>query len=593
MNRASRREFLRRAGVTAGLTGYSFAHAKSAPAPPNVILVLTDDQGYGDLSCHGNPVLKTPAMDRLHGESVRFTDFHSAPMCSPTRGQLMSGMDAAHNHVTATDTGRSLLRSELPTMANVFAASGYATGMFGKWHLGDNYPYRPMDRGFQEARYHLGGGMMSVSDYDNDYFNGRYQDNGVAKHFSGYCTDFWFDEAMKWMRQCSKQRNPFFCYLPSNAPHSPLWVAEKYAAPYREPGLPADYFGMIANLDENLAKLESFLAAGGLRENTILIFMTDNGTASGARVFNAGMRGTKTQFYDGGHRVPCFVRWPAGGLNRPADIDTPAQVQDVLPTLIDLCGLKKPGNAKFDGQSLAGLLKGSRDARLADRMMVVQYGVHLEKWDASVIWGKWRLIKGTELYDFQADAGEEKNLASQHPEIVGKMREHYERWWAGVEPTLSEVCPITIGSTKENPAVLSCADWEECGCRNSSVPTLVRKGQGAPQGGPWNVLVERGGEYEIALRRWPNFVMEVPLNASYPEKKLTVATLEAGTALPIAAAKLTVGEQQFATKTKAADSAAVFRVKLTTGQKTKIQGWFQDSSGKDLCGAYYAQVRRL
>jgi len=146
------------------------------------------------MSCHGNPVVKTQAIDRLHSESVRFTDFHVAPMCSPTRGQLMSGMDALRNRARATDTGRSLLRTDVPTMANVFAGAGYVTAMFGKWHLGDNYRYRPMDRGFDVAKYHLGGGMVSVSELDNDYFDGTYQDNGQAKRFSGYRTDFWFDE---------------------------------------------------------------------------------------------------------------------------------------------------------------------------------------------------------------------------------------------------------------------------------------------------------------------------------------------------------------------------------------------------------------
>ena len=189
----TRRTFLQTLPIAATL--------RAAPTKPNVIILLTDDQGYGDLSCHGNPVLRTPNMDKLHSESVRFVDFHAAPMCTPCRGQLMSGVDALHNKATSVTAGRAVLRRDLPTMADTFAAGGYRTGLFGKWHLGDHYPYRPMDRGFHEAKYFRGFGMSSAPEFDNDYFDGHYLDKGVSKQFKGYCTDFWFGEAMKWMRE--------------------------------------------------------------------------------------------------------------------------------------------------------------------------------------------------------------------------------------------------------------------------------------------------------------------------------------------------------------------------------------------------------
>ena len=591
MNSSTRREFLSLTSMTAGATGLSFAQTKGGAKRPNVLVVLTDDQGYGDFSCFGNPVLRTPAMDRLHSQSVRFTDFHSAPMCTPTRGQLLSGLDAAHNCATATDTGRALLRRDIPTMADIFAANGYSTGIFGKWHLGDSYPYRPMDRGFHEAKYHLGGALVSAPELVNDYFNGSYRDNGVVKRFSGYCTDFWFGEAMKWMTNRRKSGNPFFCYLPTNAPHAPLWVEEKYAAPYRKPGLPAEYFGMLANLDENLAKLAVFLDANDLSENTILVFMTDNGGSSGTRVFNARMRGQKMDVYDGGHRVPCFVRWPAGRLAAPQDIHVPAQMQDVLPTLIDLCELKPPAKAKFDGQSLASLLRGTSKP-LADRMLMVQYGRVLTKWDAAVIWGKWRYIKGQELYDFHADPEEKADLSARQPEVVAKMRAHYEEWWAGLGPARDEFLPVSIGADHENPVTLTCVDWQDCGCRNSSTREVIANGQGGPRGGPWGVLIEKDGLYEIALRRWPK-ELNLALSAPCPEKIMTVATLKAGQAFPIAAAKLLAGTKELSSKTAAGDAAAVFRVKLKGGARMRLHGWFQDAGGKDLCGAYFADVRRL
>ena len=561
----------------------SLAAPALAASRPNVIIVLTDDQGYGDLGCHGNPVLKTPNLDRLHAESIRFTDFHSAPMCTPTRGQLMSGQDALRNKATSVTAGRAVLRRDLPTMADVFKSSGYRTALFGKWHLGDAYPYRPMDRGFEVAKYHLGWGLSSAPEFDNDYFNGRYRDQGVVKQFQGYCADFWFDEAMSWMRN---QKEPFFCYLPTNTPHAPAWVADKYSAPYKQPGVPAAFFGMIANLDENLGRLEEFLQKSGLRENTIVVFMTDNGGTGGAKFYNAGMRAAKTQIYDGGHRVPCFVRWPAGQLRPAGDVVTPAQMQDWLPTLIDLCSLKKPAKAKFDGASLRPALRGGE---LVDRMMVVQYGQIPKMWDSNVIWGRWRLVKGTELYDFRADAGETTDLAAKEPAVVARMRAHYERWWAGVSPGLPEPCPLSIGAPQENPVTLTSSDWWEIYADNFG---HVSTAAGGPTGGEWHVFVERSGEYEILLSRWP-LEQKLALTAGREPKKMTAGILQAGKALPIAGAKLKIAGREQSVKTAVADQVASFRVSLVGGTKTQLHGWFQDAKGADLCGVFYASVKWL
>jgi arylsulfatase A-like enzyme len=563
------------------------AAPRQAAALPNVLIILTDDQGYGDLSCHGNPVLKTPNMDRLHSESVRFTDFHSAPMCTPTRGQLLSGLDALYNRATSVTAGRAVLRRDVPTMADIFAANGYATGIFGKWHLGDNYPYRPMERGFQEAIYHLGFGMSSAPEFGNDYFNGRYHDKGVPKRFQGYCTDFWFSEAMRFMRQCQSRRQPFLCYLPTNTPHGPAWVAEKYSAPYKHLGGPANFFGMIANLDENLGHMEQFLRQSGLRDNTIVIFMTDNGGTGGVKVFNAGMRGRKSMYYDGGHRVPCFVRWPNGKLRAPADVATTAHMQDILPTLIELCGLKKPAAARFDGVSLAPLLRGA--GSIPDRMLVVQYGQILKKWDSCVLWDKWRLVGENELYDLREDPGQEKNLAAQNPGVLKKMRAHYEAWWAKNESALQDYQPISLGAPQENPVRLTSSDWQDVYCDN---PTHVSNAAGGPRGGPWNVYIERDGDYRIALTRWPPD-HGLTLTAGRPVQKMTAGELPEGKAMPIGGAKLSIAGQNLSVKTQPSDKEAVFQVRLKGGTRTKLHAWFLDGAGNDLCGAFYAVVTRV
>lgn len=354
-----------------GLIAGPLAAAEPA-SRPNVIIVLSDDQGYGDFSCHGNPVLKTPNLDKLYSQSVRLTDYHVAPMCTPTRGQLMTGMDCLHNGASSVSAGRSMVRRGIPTMADIFSGSGYKTALFGKWHLGDSYPNLPNYRGFQEAVYHLGWGITSMADtWENDCFDGRFFHNGKLQQFKGYCTDVWFNLGLSWMKERSARKEPFFLYLPTNAPHAPHWVPEKYKAAYKGKG-PAGFFGMIANLDENMGRLEAFLTDSGLRDNTIVIYFNDNGGTAGVRIFNAGMRGNKTMYYDGGHRAACFLRWPAGKFGQPRDIDNVTQVQDLLPTLVDLCGLEKPKTAQFDGLSLAGLLRGTQPS-LPDRMLVVQY----------------------------------------------------------------------------------------------------------------------------------------------------------------------------------------------------------------------------
>ena len=285
----------------------------NSPTRPNIIFVLTDDQGYGDLACLGNPILKTPALDRLHADSVHLTDFHVAPVCTPTRGELMTGQDAMRNGATFVCMGRSLLRADLPTLADILADNGYHTGHFGKWHLGDNYPYRPQDRGFHETVHHPAWGITSAADhYGNDYFDDHYRHKDEIKRYRGYCTDVWFEEAMRWMQGCHSRSEPFFAYIATNAPHGPLWVPDEFRQPYLD-GIRRDeasFFGMIANIDANMARLERFLLDNGIRDNTLLIFMTDNGTATGQEIYNAGMRGRKTSLYEGGHRVPCFIRWP-------------------------------------------------------------------------------------------------------------------------------------------------------------------------------------------------------------------------------------------------------------------------------------------
>lgn len=562
--------------------------------PPNVIIVLSDDQGYGDLSCHGHPVLKTPNLDRLHDETIRLTDFHVSPMCTPSRGQLLTGVDALRNGAIAVQGGMTSIHPGIPTMPEIFKAGGYRTAMFGKWHLGDNYPNRPMDRGFEQALWFRGFGVNSSQEFDNDNFEIRYQRGTKVEQAKGrYCTDFWFDEAMSWMRQRQKAGEPFFCYLPLNAVHAPWSVDDVYSQPYaRQKGTLPAYLGMIANVDSNMGRLEQMLAESGLRENTILIFLSDNGRANLAAFrdfkFNAGMRGFKKDFYEGGHRVPCFVRWPAGKLRQPGDVNVATQVQDLLPTLISLCGLPQPANARFDGSDISAILRGA-DVGPQDRMLVVQYGFPTPKKDkACVIWNQWRLVHNKELYDIHADPAQKHDIAAQNPDVAAKMLAHYKQWWASVEPKLGTYDPIPLGAAQENPVLLCGADWNKP--VGGSID--VSESRADARGAQWAIRVEQAGDYLVELRRWP-FHTEEPLDSTGPSKTVHGIVIKAGNAFAITAAKLLVGKEEYSAKAAEKGGKGIsFKLKLPAGVTT-LQGWFQDEAGKDLCGAFYAQVQRM
>ncbi|MGE3806987.1 MAG: arylsulfatase [Gemmataceae bacterium] len=560
---------------------------------PNVIVIMTDDQGLGDFSYTGNPILKTPNLDAFARESVRFTDFHVCPMCSPTRGQLISGLTALRNGATSVTAGRTFMRPGLPTLADSFAKAGYKTGLFGKWHLGDHYPHRPMDKGFQECVYHLGWGQLhSTPEFDWPLIDGRYFHNGVEKRYTGHCTDVWFDKATAWMKERAAKKEPFFVYLPTNAPHGPHIELEQFVKPYQGKG-PAGFFGMIAHIDKRMGDLDQFLMNEKLKDNTLVIFMTDNGGTAGVKIFNAGLRGHKTEYYDGGHRVPCWVRWPAGKLGEPRDIQVPTQNTDLFPTLCELCGLTEPKRPASDdsyrGVSLAPLLRGTQK-ELPDRKLVVQYGQIMKKFDSCVIWGKWRLVKGTELYDIEADRAQKTNLADKHPDVVKTMRSYYDQWWHGLEPILDDFVPISIGAKAQPVVELTSGDWDSIYADNTG---HVREAVGGPNGGHWHILVEEAGDYEFTLRRWPEQT-KAALGDKYepseksPSNKANVKTVGFPT---IATACIDIGGVEGQTKADPKATGATLSVKLPAG-RTRLKAWFKDADGKDLCGAFFVTVKR-
>ena len=585
---------------------------KQNDSRPNVILIMTDDQGYGDLAAHGNPWIKTPEMDRLHSESIRLTNFHVGTTCAPTRSGLLTGRNCNEVGVWHTIIGRNFLRQGEVTIADLLREEGYRTGIFGKWHLGDNYPYRPEDRGFDEALIHGGGGVGQTPDYwNNDYFDDTYFRNGVPEKFEGYCTDVWFNEAMKFIDE-SKDK-PFFCYIATNAPHGPFHVPQNYLDMYKDvEEIPnPNFYGMITNVDDNLGKLRNKLDESGLTENTILIFLTDNGTAAGiqqdrsgfknGKGFNVGMRGKKGSAYEGGHRVPFFIHWPVGKLNSGQDIDFITSYTDVVPTLLDLCGVESRPELPFEGESLVALLNNPQDSWKQRTIITdTQRKEFLEKWkDASIMTDQYRLIRGEELYDIKKDPGQATDIAEQHPDVVASLRQEYEQWWTRVSQRSDEINPIPVGFD-DSVVTLTCHDIHaDDGASPAWNQNQVRLNRNP--NGFWVIDVAEEGKYEITLNRYPAEA-EAGFNAIVPQGQEVSGgkPYPVGVPIDVQSASVTLTSNDEQSNLMAEGSGQLtgkgnvkIELDLKTGEQ-KIRTTLFDAQGEEFPNsAYYVYIRKV
>lgn len=576
---------------------------------PNVILIMVDDQGYGDVGALGNSEIKTPNIDALHNVSARFTQYHVSPTCSPTRAAIMTGHHSNRTGVWHTVNGRSLILERETTMAQIFKDNGYSTGIFGKWHLGDNYPFRPQDKGFDEVFVHGGGGVEQTMDYwDNDLFNDTYLHNGKPEKVEGYCTDVWFENAKQYIE--NNKKKPFFCYLSTNAAHSPYFVADEYSAPYKnKENIPnASFYGMISNVDENIGKLVSYLETAGLMDNTILIFTTDNGTAQGAKIEkgghrldgfiakgnNAGMRGVKASMYEGGHRVPLFIHWKDGKINIGKDINALTAHYDVLPTLIDLCKLDIKPELKFDGKSLKPLINGKSDG-FKHRVIITnsQRIENPEPWRRTALMKEdWRLINGVELYNLKDDPEQRVNIAEQHPEIVLQLKANYDAWWKEISPTYKDQPYFILGNKAENPVQLISHDWHT---KREASPWHQRHiRQGYRDNGYWLLKVEEPGEYNLKLRRWPEET-KLALNANAPVRPAregtSVRESVKSKSLTITKAKVNIQGVELSKEVNPNDEFVEFELELKKGE-TELKTWFTLDNKEEL-GAYYVSVEKV
>ena len=502
----------------------SFAAEPSyAQKRPNILLIMTDDQGVGDLGIHNNDLLKTPNMDAIAKQGAEFKQFIVNFNCSPTRASMLTGRDNYRTGVVGVTETSPLMKSSEITIAKLLSDAGYSTGIFGKWHLGDSYPMRPSDKGFQETLIHKGGGIGQASDPPgNSYFNPILEHNNVRKVFEGYCDDIFADATLNFIEK--NKEKPFFAYYATNLPHFPLTVSDKWADPFRKMGLHelnARTYGMVANVDANIGRLLAKLKELGIEDNTIVIFMSDNGPRTKRTKndlypdrYSMNLRGTKTSVYENGIRAPFFIKWPEvipQGLkftNLAANID-------VMPTLLEACKVPVPNGLKLDGLSLMPLLS-AKVKNLPEREIFIQghagsepfkyfhftvrgqkyklisptddpYGDISRPTDADVR----KMIANLELYDIEKDSSEINNIAKQHPEIVKSLLTKYENWFDQAIKDRGSDWPqrIYLGTTFQKNVQLSRFDWGGPGAF-SKQPNKF---------GYWEVF-SAAGKYRVILR---------------------------------------------------------------------------------------------
>lgn len=446
--------------ICSGLGSANAASLKGSR--PNIILVMTDDQGKGDLSCLGNPDMNTPNLDRLYAVSTRFTSFHVSPTCAPTRSAIMTGRHEFKNGVTHTILERERMTLKSTTLAESLRDAGYDTGIFGKWHLGDEEPYQPHKRGFTEAFIHGAGGIGQAYDCscgdappnrENRYFDNVIRHNGKFVRTKGFCTDVFFQAALGWIKERQEMEKPFFAYITPNAPHGPMIAPEKYTKPFLDAGFDektAGRYGMIVNIDDNVGLLMRKLQDWRLEESTLLIFMTDNGQAGrrGTRngesykIHTAGFKSGKGSPYEGGTCVPAFWRWK-DVLREGKDIGALTAHIDLFSTFAELAGARLPEGNQIKGRSMVALLENS-EANWPGRFLFTHQG----RWakganpddskfrNCAVRNSRFRFVNNKELYDMQNDPYETTNIIRGHSDVVAEMRAAYDEWWTETLPLM-------------------------------------------------------------------------------------------------------------------------------------------------------------
>jgi arylsulfatase A-like enzyme len=471
--------------------------AQAGKRRPNVVLIMTDDQGYGDIGVHGNTLVKTPHLDRFSERGIELTRFYVSPVCAPTRASLLTGRYNLRTGVHGVTRGRETMRADEVTLAEALRPAGYKTALVGKWHLGEHYPYVPHAQGFDEFTGFRTG-------HWNRYFDAPLERNGRPFQSKGFITDFLTDEAIAFMER--NRRDPFFLYLAYNAPHSPFQAPDENVKRFE--GMDLDektkvVYAMVENIDTNFGRLLGAIDRLKLTEDTIVIFMTDNGPA-GER-YNANLRGRKATVFEGGVRVPFFLRWPAR-FKAPKKIDTLAGHIDLYPTLLELCGVTALQGKPIDGRSIVPVLEGKTE-NWPDRMFFTHSDRELSApFPGAVRTQRYNLVNGTDLYEVGSDATEEKNIAAEHPDVVKRLQAAYDAWFAEVSRECRfERLPIQVGHAEENPVALPATQAYFDGHiayrhKNGYAHDWLAGWTNEKDSVWWEIDVVRDGQYDVGLR---------------------------------------------------------------------------------------------
>jgi len=500
--------------------------AQGKSAAPNVILIMTDDQGIGDFGFTGNPYVQTPHLDKLASQSLNLTNFYVSPVCAPTRACLMTGRYSERTGVYDTYNGGATMSTDEITMAEVMKENGYHTGIFGKWHLGDNYPYRPIDQGFDIASVHRAGGMGQPGDVynyfdgDSSYFNPVLFKNGIPVQTEGYCSDVYTDELIEFIisNQGDKKENPFFAYLSFNAPHTPLQLPGEYYELYKELEFDAAEFGvfdevveqmtpaeieaarkvygMVTNIDDNVGRLRETLKDLGIEKNTLIVFLTDNGPQHNR--YKVGLRGRKSSVFGGGVRVPCLIHYPDKFKKKKTELDTDIAHIDLLPSILDLCGLDRVSH-NIDGLSIFS--PENKDYSVfEDRTLFFEWGRgYLQKYrNFAALKGGYKLVGNTgresgiedfELFNVHEDVQEKDNIVADKPDLASSLKTEIDNWYDEIirEENNNRSFPAYIGTKYENPVILN---------RNDAKGTPV-SWSGESRLNYWDLRVVEDGLYDI------------------------------------------------------------------------------------------------
>lgn len=467
----------------------SAARPRGADDRPNVIVLLADDLGYGDLGLHGNPDVDTPRLDRLAKESVRFRRFYVSPHCAATRASLLTGRWALRTGTRGVNRRRETLRGDEVTLAEALRAAGYATAVIGKWHNGSHGASHPNGQGFDEFFGFSAG-------HWNDYFDTFLERNGVREETTGYITEVFTREAVRFIED--HRRRPFFLYLPFNTPHGPLQAPPRLEAKYLERGLDrktARVYGMVEEIDTQVGRLLDRLDRLRLRRRTVVVFLSDNGPNTDR--FTAGLRGYKGGVHEGSVRVPFFLRW-TGRLD-PQDIDTVAAHVDLVPTLLDLVGASELAEdsrlrwaGPLDGRSLVPLMRGKTRGDWPERYLFHHQSARagLKPWPGSVRDQRWLATRrdpeaGWKLWDVDADPGQRNNLAKDRPGVLTRLSAAYDAWFADVSVDVRDAPPVAVGPFEgagRPPATVLAADEAEL---DSVLPRGLRFSDGKGRHHAW------------------------------------------------------------------------------------------------------------